>query len=332
MIEIDQSPIGRTPRSNPATYTGLFTPLRELYAMLPESRERGYKPGRFSFNVKGGRCEGLRRRRHETHRDELPARRLCALRRLPRRALQPRNAVGEVQRQVDRRTAGHDGRRGACRCWRTFRRSSKNCRRCSTSASATSNWANRRLRFPAAKRSASSWRKNCRNARPAERSTCSTSRPPVFILPTSTNCSTCCSDWSHWATPCIVIEHNLDVIKSADYIIDLGPEGGEHGGRVVVAGTPEEVARSRRSHTGQVLRPLLNGRLTKNGNGNSAAKTRRSRETTWHNVAMERSMNSIDEVKLDKSAFQVFSSFEEAEAADRALLAFADSGRKTAGS
>jgi excinuclease ABC subunit A len=65
----------------------------------------------------------------------------------------------------------------------------------------------------------------------------------------------------------IVIEHNLDVIKSADYIIDLGPEGGEHGGRVVVAGTPEDVARSRRSHTGQALRPLLNGRLAKNGNG-----------------------------------------------------------------
>jgi excinuclease ABC subunit A len=67
----------------------------------------------------------------------------------------------------------------------------------------------------------------------------------------------------------LVIEHNLDVIKSADYIIDLGPEGGEHGGRVVVAGTPEEVARSRRSHTGQVLKPLLNGRLIRNGNGNS---------------------------------------------------------------
>ena len=67
----------------------------------------------------------------------------------------------------------------------------------------------------------------------------------------------------------MVIEHNLDVIKSADYIIDLGPEGGEHGGRVVVTGTPEEVARSRRSHTGQVLKPLLNGRLTRNGNGNS---------------------------------------------------------------
>ncbi len=67
----------------------------------------------------------------------------------------------------------------------------------------------------------------------------------------------------------VVIEHNLDVIKSADYIIDLGPEGGEHGGRVVVAGTPEDVARSRRSHTGHALRPLLNGRLAKNGNGNA---------------------------------------------------------------
>jgi excinuclease ABC subunit A len=73
----------------------------------------------------------------------------------------------------------------------------------------------------------------------------------------------------------IVIEHNLDVIKSADYIIDLGPEGGEHGGRLVVAGTPEEVARSRRSHTGQALRPLLNGRLAKNGNGNSRGEDKK---------------------------------------------------------
>ena len=87
MIRIDQSPIGRTPRSNPATYTGLFSPIRDFYAMLPESRERGYKPGRFSFNVKGGRCEACQGDGSEPHRDEFPAGRLCHLRCVPGPAL-----------------------------------------------------------------------------------------------------------------------------------------------------------------------------------------------------------------------------------------------------
>ena len=108
VIRIDQSPIGRTPRSNPATYTGLFTPIRDFYAMLPESRERGYKPGRFSFNVKGGRCEacqgdGLKRIEMNFLPDVYVTCDVCR-----GRAIQPRNAAGEVQGPLDRRSAGDD--------------------------------------------------------------------------------------------------------------------------------------------------------------------------------------------------------------------------------
>ena len=115
MIRIDQAPIGRTPRSNPATYTGLFTPIRDLYAMLPESRERGYKPGRFSFNVKGGRCEacqgdGLKRIEMNFLPDVYVTCDVCRGRRYNRETL-----AGEVQGLFDRRPAGRHRRGGAAR-------------------------------------------------------------------------------------------------------------------------------------------------------------------------------------------------------------------------
>ena len=236
VIEIDQSPIGRTPRSNPATYTGLFTFIRELFAMLPEARARGFRPGRFSFNVKGGRCEACqgdgviaiemhflpnvyvtceqcKGRRYNRETLEIRYRgksiadvldltvdqALPLLENVPPIAQQAAHAAGRRPRLHRARTVGDDAerRRGAAREAR---------------------------------------RASCRSAAPGARSTSSTSRRPGCTSRTSRSCSTCSASWSIRATRVLVIEHNLDVIRSADHVIDLGPEGGGAGGRIVAAG------------------------------------------------------------------------------------------------
>jgi excinuclease ABC subunit A len=268
VIEIDQSPIGRTPRSNPATYTGLFTPLRELYAMLPESRERGYKPGRFSFNVRGGRCEGcegdgMKRIEMNFLPDVYVLCDVCRGARYNRETLSVKfkgKSIAELlDTTVDEALPLLENVPQIQQKLQTLLDVGLGYLKLGQSATTLSGGEAQRIKLA------------------KELSKRATGRT-VYMLDEPTT-------GLHFAdvhklldvlqrlvslgNTIIVIEHNLDVIKSADYIIDLGPEGGEHGGRVVVAGTPEEVARSRRSHTGQVLRPLLNGRLVKNGNGNS---------------------------------------------------------------
>jgi excinuclease ABC subunit A len=269
VIEIDQSPIGRTPRSNPATYTGLFTPLRELYAMLPESRERGYKPGRFSFNVKGGRCEacegdGMKRIEMNFLPDVYVLCDVCRGARYNRETMavkyKGKSIADLLDTTVEEALPLLENIPQINQKLQTLLDVGLGYIKLGQSATTLSGGEAQRIKLA------------------KELSKRATGRT-IYILDEPTT-------GLHFAdvhklldvlqrlvslgNSVLVIEHNLDVIKSADYIIDLGPEGGEHGGRVVAVGTPEEVARSRRSHTGQVLRPLLNGRLSLNGrkNGN----------------------------------------------------------------
>jgi excinuclease ABC subunit A len=277
VIEIDQSPIGRTPRSNPATYTGLFTPIRELYALLPESRERGYKPGRFSFNVKGGRCEacdgdGMKRIEMNFLPDVYVLCDVCRGARYNRETLSVKykgKSIAELlDTTVEEALPLLENIPQIQQKLQTLLDVGLGYIKLGQSATTLSGGEAQRIKLA------------------KELSKRATGRT-IYILDEPTT-------GLHFAdvhklldvlqrlvslgNTVLVIEHNLDVIKSADYIIDLGPEGGEHGGRVVATGTPEEVARSRRSHTGQVLRPLLNDRLTSaggvNGNGRRNNKNR----------------------------------------------------------
>ncbi|HEX8071080.1 MAG TPA: excinuclease ABC subunit UvrA [Pyrinomonadaceae bacterium] len=264
VIEIDQSPIGRTPRSNPATYTGLFTPIRELYAMLPESRERGYKPGRFSFNVKGGRCEacegdGMKRIEMNFLPDVYVLCDVCRGARYNRETLsvkyKGKSIADLLDTTVEEALPLLENIPQIKQKLQTLLDVGLGYVKLGQSATTLSGGEAQRIKLA------------------RELSKRATGRT-IYILDEPTT-------GLHFAdvhklldvlqrlvslgNTVIVIEHNLDVIKSADYVIDLGPEGGGGGGRVVACGTPEEVARVRRSHTGQALRPLLNGRL--NGHG-----------------------------------------------------------------
>jgi excinuclease ABC subunit A len=259
VIEIDQSPIGRTPRSNPATYTGVFTPIRELYAMLPESRTRGYKAGRFSFNVKGGRCEacegdGMKRIEMNFLPDVYVTCDVCRGKRYNRETLAVKYKGLSIADLLD--TTIED----ALPILENIPQIKQKLQTLldvglgyiKLGQSATTLSGGEAQRIKLAKEL-------------SKRATGKT----IYIMDEPTT-------GLHFAdvhkllevlqrlvdtgNTVIVIEHNLDVIKSADYIIDLGPEGGDAGGKVVATGTPEEVVRVRKSYTGQALKPLLNGK------------------------------------------------------------------------
>ncbi|HET7449389.1 MAG TPA: excinuclease ABC subunit UvrA [Gaiellaceae bacterium] len=256
VIEIDQRPIGRTPRSNPATYTDLFTHIRELYSLTPDAKVRGYKPGRFSFNVKGGRCEtckGDGQIKIEMHflPDVYVPCETCKGKRYNRETLEVRFKGKTISDVLEMSVE---------EALQFFSKIPKIRRRLQTLHDVGLDYMT--LGQPATTLSGGEAQ---RVKLAAELCKVATGRT-LYILDEPTT-------GLHFAdiekllevlqrlvdggNTVLVIEHNLDVIKQADYLVDLGPEGGEAGGEIVAAGTPEEVAAVDDSYTGQFLRPLL---------------------------------------------------------------------------
>ncbi|OHB33085.1 MAG: excinuclease ABC subunit A [Desulfuromonadaceae bacterium GWC2_58_13] len=257
VIDIDQSPIGRTPRSNPATYTGVFTDIRDLFAQLPEAKVRGYKPGRFSFNVKGGRCEacqgdGLLKIEMHFLPDVFVTCELCRGARYNRETLEVKykgKSIAEVlDMTVNQAARFLENIPRVKNKLETVRDVGLGYIKLGQSATTLSGGEAQRVKLA------------------KELGKRATGRT-IYILDEPTT-------GLHFAdiqklldvlqrlveagNTVVIIEHNLDVIKTADHLIDLGPEGGSRGGEIVAVGTPEEVARNSHSHTGRYLRSYLN--------------------------------------------------------------------------
>ena len=260
VIEIDQSPIGRTPRSNPATYTGVFDTIRELFSQTPEAKMRGYRPGRFSFNVKGGRCEACRGDgilRIEMHflPDVYVPCEVCKGKRYNRETLEITYKGKNISQVLEMSV------QEAVEFFASIPRLQ---RRLQTLVDVGLGYI--RLGQPATTLSGGEAQRVKLAAELSRRSNGKT----LYILDEPTTglhiddikkLLNILERLVENGDTVIVIEHNLEVIKRADYLIDLGPEGGERGGEVVAQGTPEEVALVEASHTGKFLRRILNLRL-----------------------------------------------------------------------
>jgi excinuclease ABC subunit A len=256
VIVIDQSPIGRTPRSNPATYTGAFNGIRDLFAKLPAAKMRGYGPGRFSFNVKGGRCEtckgdGILKIEMNFLPDVYVTCEQCRGRRYNQETLEVtwrgKSIADVLDMTLDEALEFFAPVPAIARKFRTMSEVGLGYLKVGQPATTLSGGEAQRIKL---------------SAELARRDTGRT----LYLLDEPTT-------GLHFAdvdrllkvllrlrdagNTLIVIEHNLDVIKTADYIVDLGPEGGDQGGRLVACGTPEDVAADPASHTGAYLRPVL---------------------------------------------------------------------------
>ncbi|HGE2326570.1 TPA: excinuclease ABC subunit UvrA [Pseudomonas aeruginosa] len=256
VVDIDQSPIGRTPHSNPATYTGLFTPIRELFSGVPEARSRGYGPGRFSFNVKGGRCEAcqgdgvIKVEMHFLPDIYVPCD-VCKGKRYNRETLEIRykgKSIHEVlEMTIEEAREFFDAVPALARKLQTLMDVGLSYIKLGQSATTLSGGEAQRVKL---------------SRELSKRDTGKT----LYILDEPTT-------GLHFAdiqqlldvlhrlrdhgNTVVVIEHNLDVIKTADWLVDLGPEGGSKGGQIIANGTPEQVAEMPQSHTGHFLKPLL---------------------------------------------------------------------------
>ncbi len=260
VIRIDQAPIGRTPRSNPATYTGLFTPIRDLYAMLPESRERGYKPGRFSFNVKGGRCEacqgdGLKRIEMNFLPDVYVTCDVCRGRRYNRETLQVKfknySIADLLDATVEEALPLMENLPQIRAKLQTLYDVGLGYVHLGQSSTTLSGGEAQRIKLAKELSKRQTGRTFYLLDEPTTGLHFDDVRKLLDVL----------QRLVELGNTVVVIEHNLDVIKTADWLIDLGPDGGEYGGRVVASGTPEQVSRSKKSYTAEALRKVLgNGR------------------------------------------------------------------------
>lgn len=257
IIDIDQSPIGRTPRSNPATYTGLFTPIRELFAATPESRSRGYSPGRFSFNVKGGRCEacqgdGLIKVEMHFLPDVYVQCDVCKGKRYNRETLDIRykgKTIDELLGMtVEDSLVFFDAIPMLKRKLQTLMDVGLSYIRLGQSATTLSGGEAQRIKLA---------------KELSKRDTGKT----LYILDEPTTglhfhdvkqLLQVLHRLRDHGNTLVVIEHNLDVIKTADWVVDIGPEGGSKGGEIIAEGTPEAITKIKNSHTGKFLKPMLN--------------------------------------------------------------------------
>ena len=258
LVEIDQSPIGRTPRSNPATYTGIFGPLRDLFAAMNESKVRGYKSGRFSFNVKGGRCEacegqGVNRIEMQFLPDIYVPCEVCHGTRYNRETLQVRykgkNISEVLEMTIEEALEFFDAIAPIKRKLQTLVDVGLTYIKLGQPAPTLSGGEAQRVKLG------------------RELSKIATGRT-IYILDEPSvglhshdvaKLIVALNKLVDKGNTAMIIEHNLDIIKVADYIVDLGPEGGARGGQIIAKGTPEEVAKNPASYTGEFLRPYLNG-------------------------------------------------------------------------